>query len=127
MDPNAKNDWDKVGVFNRLRITGVQPVFTWGSINKAISAAEEAVKATEFEFQAKKEDMEVRLFELYYSYVLALEIERLLKDAEDKINQIENSLDDAQEEGDDIDETDVYKFKVFKAQFGIQKAEVDEV
>lgn len=126
LDPNAKNDWDKVGVFNRLRITGVQPVFTWGSINKAISAAEEAVKATEFEFQAKKEDMEVRLFELYYSYVLALEIERLLKDAEDKINQIENSLDDAQEEGDDIDETDVYKFKVFKAQFGIQKAEVDE-
>lgn len=126
LDPNAKNDWDKVGVFNRLRITGVQPVFTWGSINKAISAAEEAVKATEFEFQAKKEDMEVRLFELYYSYVLALEIERLLKDAEDKINQIENSLDDAQEEGDDIDETDVYKFKVFKAQFGIQKAEIDE-
>lgn len=126
LDPNAKNDWDKVGVFNRLRITGVQPVFTWGSINKAISAAEEAVKATEFEFQAKKEDMEVRLFELYYSYVLALEIERLLKDAEDKINQIENSLDEAQEEGDDIDETDVYKFKVFKAQFGIQKAEVDE-
>ncbi|MEQ9247941.1 MAG: hypothetical protein RLO21_18335, partial [Nitratireductor sp.] len=44
----------------------------------------------------------------------------------EKIDQIENSLDDAQEEGDDIDETDVYKFKVFKAQFGIQKAEVDE-
>jgi outer membrane protein len=126
LDPDAKNDWDKVGVFNRLRISGVQPVFTWGSVNKAVSAAEEAVKATEFEFQAKKEDLEVRLFELYYSYVLALEIERLLKDAEEKIDQIENSLDDAQEEGDDIDETDVYKFKVFKAQFGIQKAEVDE-
>ena len=109
-----------------MRISGVQPVFTWGSINKAVSAAQEAVKATEFEFQAKKEDLEVRLYELYYSYVLALEIERLLKDAEDKIDKIEKSLDDAQEDGEDIDETDVYKFKVFKAQFGIQKAEVDE-
>ena len=115
LDPNAKNDWDKIGVFNRMRISGVQPVFTWGSINKAVSAAQEAVKATEFEFQAKKEDLEVRLYELYYSYVLALEIERLLKDAEDKIDQIEKSLDDAQEDGEDIDETDVYKFKVFKA------------
>ena len=59
--------------------------------------------------QAKKEDLEVRLYELYYSYVLALEIERLLKDADDKINQIENSLDDSQENGDDIDESDIYK------------------
>lgn len=126
LDADAKNDWDHAGIYTRLRISGVQPVFTWGSINKAISAAQEAVKATQFEFDAKKEDLEVRLYELYYSYVLALEIQRLLKDAEDKINQIENSLDDAQEDGDDIDETDIYKFKVFKAQFGIQKAEVDE-
>lgn len=126
LDPDAKNDWDHAGIYTRLRISGVQPIFTWGSINKAISAAEEAVKATQFEFDAKKEDLEIRLYELYYSYVLALEIDRLLKDAEDKINKIENSLDDASEEGDDIDETDIYKFKVFKAQFGIQKAEVDE-
>tara|TARA_R110002126_G_scaffold19675_3_gene73842 strand:- start:16872 stop:18248 length:1377 start_codon:yes stop_codon:yes gene_type:complete len=126
LDPTAYNDWDRAGIYTRLRISGVQPVFTWGSINKAISAAQEAVKATQFEFDAKKEDLEVRLYELYYSYVLALEIDRLLKDAEDKINQIENSLDDSQQNGDDIDETDIYKFKVFKAQFGIQKAEVDE-
>lgn len=126
LDPNAKNDWDKPGIYTRLRISGVQPVFTWGSIGKAVSAAKEAMKATEFEFEAKREDIEVRLFELYYSYVLAIEIERLLKDAEDKISQIENSLDNAQEDGEDIDESDVYKFKVFKAQFGIQKAEVDE-
>ena len=126
LDPDAKNDWGKAGIYTRLRISGAQPIFTWGSINKAISAAQKAVDATEFEFQAKKEDIEVRLYELYYSYVLALEIERLLKDAEDKINQVENSLDDAQENGDDIDETDIYKFKVFKSQFGIQKAEVDQ-
>jgi outer membrane protein TolC len=126
LDPDAFNDWDHAGIYTRLRISGAQPIFTWGSINKAISAAQEAVKATEFEFEAKKDDIKVRLYELYYSYVLALEIERLLKDAEEKIDRIENSLDDAQEDGEDIDETDIYKFKVFKSQFGIQKAEVDE-
>jgi len=126
LDPDAKNDWDNPGIYTRLRISGAQPIFTWGAINKSIEAARKAVEASEFQFQAQKEDLELRLFELYYSYVLALEIERLLKDAEDKIRQIENSLDDAQENGDDIDETDVYKFKVFKSQFEIQKAEVDQ-
>lgn len=126
LDPDAKNDWDNPGIYTRLRISGAQPIFTWGAINKTIDAAKKAVEASEFQFQAQKEDLELRLFELYYSYVLALEIERLLTDADDKIRQIENSLDDAQENGDDIDETDVYKFKVFKSQFGIQKAEVDQ-
>ncbi len=122
LDPASRNDWGEVGLYTRLRISGGQPIFTWGSINKAISAAKEAVKATDFEFQAQKEDFKVRLHELYYSYVLALEIERLLKDADDKIKQIENSIEDAE----DVDESDVYKFKIFKAQFGIQKTEVEE-
>lgn len=126
LDPDARNDWDHAGIYTRLRISGVQPIFTWGAINKTIDAAQKAVEATEFEFRAKKDDMEMRFFELYYSYVLALEIERLLKDAEEKIQQVENSLDDAQENGDEIDESDVYKFKVFKSKFGIQKAEVDQ-
>lgn len=126
LDPDAKNDWDNPGLYTRLRISGVQPLFTWGSVNKAVSAAKEAVRATQFEVDAKKEDLEVRLYELYYSYVLAIEIERLLNDADDKIRQIENSLEDSQENGDDIDESDIWKFKVFKAQFGIQKSEVEE-
>lgn len=126
LDPDAENDWDSPGLFTRLRISGAQPIFTWGSINKAIDAAQKAVDATQFQFEAKKDDIKVRLYELYYSYVLVLEIERLLKDAQDKIDQVENSIDGALEDGEDIDETDVYKFKVFKSQFGIQKAEVDQ-
>lgn len=126
LDPNSRNDWGQVGLYTRLRISGVQPIFTWGSINKAVAAAKEAVNATQFDVEAKKEDLKLRLYELYYSYILALEIERLLKDADDKINQIENSLDKSQEDGEDIDESDVYKFKVFKSQFGIQKAQVEQ-
>ncbi len=126
LDPDAKNDWEKFGMFNRFRISGVQPIFTWGAIGKAISAAEEAIRASEFEFQAAKDDFEVRLFELYYSYVLALEIERLLEDANEKIQQIADKLDESADEGEDIDETDVFKFEVFKSNFEIQKAEVNQ-
>lgn len=125
LDPEARNDWNNVGLYTRLRIQGVQPIFTWGAINKAVNAAEIAVQATEKEFDATRNEIELRLYDLYHSYIFALEIERLLIDAEDKIDQIGNALDKQLEDSPaDLDESDVYKYKVFKAQFGIQKEEV---
>lgn len=125
LDPDAKNDWNNFGLYTRLRITGIQPVFTWGAVGKAIDAAEIAVKATEQEYETTKSELELRLYDLYYSYVLALEIERLLNDADDKIGQIERALNKQLEENpNQVDESDEYKFKVFKATFGIQKEEV---
>ncbi|GAB5408695.1 MAG: hypothetical protein BalsKO_10600 [Balneolaceae bacterium] len=127
LDGDAYNDWDKVGLFTRFRIQGVQPIFTWGAVGKAIEAAQTGVKATEQEYEATRAEFELRLYDLYYSYVFALEIERLLIDAEDKVNQIGRELDKQLEENPaEVDESDVFKFKVFKAQFGIQKEEVTQ-
>ncbi len=127
LDPNARNDWDNPGLFTRFRIQGVQPIFTWGAINKAIEAAKTGVKATQQEFDATRAELEVRLYDLYHSYIFALEIERLLTDAEDKVGQIGRALDKQLEENPtEVDESDVFKFRVFKAQFGIQKEEVTQ-
>lgn len=127
LDPDAINDWTKFGLFTRLRITGVQPVFTWGAVKKAINAAELGVKATEQEYNATQAEFELRLYELYHSYIFALEIERLLKDAEDVLNQIERALDKQKKESpNEMDESDEFKFRVFKAQFGIQREEVTQ-
>ena len=127
LDPDATNDWDKVGLFTRLRIQGVQPVFTWGAINKAIDAAKIGVKATQKEYEATQAELELRLYDLYYSYVFALEIERLLNDAEHTVDQIESALNkQLDDDPSEVDESDVFKFKVFKAQFGIQKEEVTQ-
>lgn len=52
-------------------------------------AAELGIKAMQQQTVATEEETKVLLNELYFSYVLALEIERLLKDAEDKMDQIE--------------------------------------
>ncbi len=127
LDPNARNDWDNPGLFTRLRIQGVQPLFTWGAVDKAINAADIAIKATQKEYDATQAELELRLYELYYSYVFALEIERLLSDAEDKVGQIENALNkQLEDDPTQVDESDVFKFRVFKAQFGIQREEVTQ-
>lgn len=125
LDPNLRNDWSDWGIFNRMEINAVQPVFTWGGINKAIEAARLGAEAARYSFEAQKADLEVRLFDLYYSYILALEIERLLDEAQGKIDQIGEELEKALEDGEsDIDGADVYKFEIFKSEFDIQKAEV---
>lgn len=127
LDPNLRNDWDNWAIFTRFQLTAAQPLFTWGAINKAVDAARLGAEAAQYSFEAKKEDLEIRLFELYYSRVLAMEIERLLEEAQDKLDQIESQIEDMQEEGDtSLDDSEIFKFEIFKAEFEIQKAEVAE-
>ncbi len=127
LDPDLENDWSDWAIFTKFRVSAVQPLFTWGAINKAVEAAKLGAEATQYSFDAKKADLEIRLFDLYYSYVLAVEIERLLVEAQDKVNQIGQQIDDMQEKGDaDLDESEVFKFQIYKSEFQIQKAEVME-
>lgn len=127
LDPNLRNDWEDWAIFTRFQVSAAQPIFTWGAINKAVEAARLGAEAAQYSFEAQKTDLEIRLFDLYFSYVLALEIERLLEEAQDKVNQIEEQLNEMQEEGDpDLDDSEIFKFEIFKSEFEIQKAEVSE-
>ncbi|MBD3616011.1 MAG: TolC family protein [Gracilimonas sp.] len=127
LDPNLRNDWEDWAIYTKFQLSAAQPVFTWGAINKAVEAAKLGAEAAEHSFDAKKADLEIRLFELYFSYVLALEIERLLNEAQDKVNQVERQINKMQEEGDaSLDDSEVFKFEIFKSEFEIQKAEVFE-
>jgi len=125
LDPNLDNDWNNWAIFTRAEITAVQPVFTWGAINKAIDAARSGAEVARQRYEAEEADLRLRLFDLYYSYVLALEIERLLNEADEKIKQVDEGIESAKEdENQDVDESDVFKFKIFKAEFQSQRAEV---
>ncbi|PKD45243.1 TolC family protein [Rhodohalobacter barkolensis] len=127
LDPNLENDWEDWGIFTRAEISAIQPVYSWGAINNAIAAAEAGARAAEFQFSAVTAEAEVQLFELYYSYLLAQEVERILVDAEDQVAQIERQIENMQEEGDpDLKEADVFKFEIFKTEFEVQREEVKQ-
>lgn len=125
LDPEAKNDWTNFGVYTRLRVSGAQPVFTWGAINKAVKAASNGVKAAREETKITEAELEIQLFQLYYSYVLALEIERLVKDADEKVEQIGRAINKTDADYE-VREADRYKFKIFEAEFEAQKFEVQQ-
>ncbi len=125
LDPNLSNNWEDWAIFTRAEVSAAQPIYTWGAISNAINATEEAANAAKFRFEAEKSEIELRLFDLYYSYQLALEMERILNEADDNLRRVERQLDNMQEEGDsDLDLSDVFKFDIFKAEFQVQREEV---
>lgn len=127
LDPDLKNDWDNWAVFTRAELSATQPLYTWGAINNAVKAAEAGAKSAEYEFGAVKEEARLRLFELYYSYLLAIEINRILEDANDKLDQAENTLNQMKEEGNpDLKESDIFKFEIFKSEFVTRRVEVQQ-
>lgn len=127
LDPTLENDWEDWAIFTRAELSAVQPVYSWGAISSAIKAAEAGARAAEYQFSAVKAEAEKQLFELYYSYLLAIEIERILEEARSQIRQVERQLERMQEEGDpSLKEADIFKFEIFKSEFVVQEMEVQQ-
>ena len=125
LDPDATYDWNNWDFANRFRVIGVQPLFIWGAVDKAVKAAQFGVQSVEQQSSATQKEVELQLHGLFYGYKLALEIERLLALAIETMDTVERSINQQRKESpDQINESEIYKFKVFKAQF---KAREDQV
>ena len=127
LDPELENDWNNWAIFTRAEVSAVQPIFTWGALSSAVEAARAGAEAARYEFESKQSTLKIRLYELYYSYILSQEIRQLVEEAQDQIEKIDDQIDEQMEQGDsDIDESDVFKFEVFKSEFDVRVAEVRE-
>ncbi|MDX1591298.1 MAG: TolC family protein [Balneolaceae bacterium] len=127
LDPNLENDWENWAIFTRAELSAVQPIFSWGAINKAIQAAEAGAKAAEYRFNASRSEVELQLFDLYYSYLLVKEIEVILADASGQIDRVEDQIEKMREEGNpDLEESDVFKFEIYRSEFEVRVKEVEE-
>jgi len=127
LDPNLSNDWENWSIFTRAEVNAIQPLFSWGAIDNAVKAAQAGAEAARDQFNAQKSQLHLKLYDLYYSYVLTLELERILDDAQSQINKIDDKIDEMEKKGNsDLDQSDVYKFKVYKSVFAMRAAEVKE-
>lgn len=125
LDPNLENDWQNWAIFTRAEVSAVQPLFSWGALKNAVNAARSAAVAAQKQFEKQKADLRLRLFDLYQSYLLTSEILRLLDEAEGQIADIQKQLKEKQnEKNSDFDDSDEYKFEIYKSEFDIRAAEV---
>lgn len=127
LDPNLENDWENWAIFTRAEVSAVQPIFAWGALRNAVEAAKAGAEAAQYEFESKKAGLEIRLYELYYSHILAQEVKRLVDEAQGQIARIEEQINEKVDEQDsDIDQSDVFKFEVFQSEFAMRAAEMQE-
>lgn len=127
LDPNLENDWEDIGVFTRAEVNAVQPLFAWGGLRNLVKAARSGAESAKEQFDSQKGNIELRLYELYESYLLSMELKRLLDEAKNQIDKIEDQIEEQRKSGDsDLDESDVFKFKIFKSEFAIRAAEVNK-
>jgi outer membrane protein TolC len=125
LDPNLENDWENWAIFTRAELQGVQPLFTWGALRNAVKAAKSSAIAAKEQFEKQEADLRVRLVDLYQSHLLTKEILRLLDEAAGQIEKIQGQLEEKQkEDAEDFDESDLFKFKIFKSEFATRAAEV---
>ena len=127
LDPDLGNDWSDWGIFTEIRISALQPIYTWGALDNAISAAEKGVEARRHQYESKEKDWELRLYKLYHSHILASEMRRIVDDAENTIDKAEKKIKEMEESGDsDLDYSEVYKFEIYKTKFNSKATEARE-
>lgn len=127
LDPNLKNDWSKWSIYSDVEIHGIQPIFTWGAIDNAVNAARQGAEAAEQQFLSQKSKVAEKLYQLYYSRVLALQMQHLLSDAQQEFNKANKKIKQMQDSASaDLDDADVYKFKIYHAEFDIKATQVNE-
>ncbi len=127
LDPDLKNDWSHWSIYTSIDLKGLQPIYTWGAIDNAIDAARKGAEAARYQFEADTTKLVYRLYQLYYSRVLAVEMQALLRQAQEQFDKAEKKINEMQKQKNpDLKASDIYKFRIFKEQFEIKRAEVEE-
>jgi outer membrane protein TolC len=127
LDPNLRNDWYDWGLFTRVEVTSLQPLYTWGAISNAINAARAGVTASQAEFELESSNFELQLYELYFTRLLTMELKKLSSDALKQLEEAESKIEELIEEGDtSLEESDLFQFRIFKYEFLYRVDEIDE-
>ena len=127
LDPDVRNDWDQLSMFNRVEAEAIQPVYTWGQLSGSIQAAMQGVSVESEGLRAKEADIALRTGELYTSVLLAEELFRLTGRIGEVLNQakreIQRLLDDGAE---DVDDADLFQVQLSELEFQRRVVEVTE-
>jgi len=123
LDPNLVNEWDNWSVFTKIDFTLAQPVYTWGALTNATEAVKMGAEAVLYQSEMKLADQKMQLTKLYFSAVLANQLERLALETLETFRKAENQITDLEEEGE-IEAKELYKFKIYKQQFLIKAEEI---
>ena len=115
--PDRKDNPVVTNVFERVELTLVQPLYTFGKITGFREAAAEGVKVDKAKVEEKAADVILRIKELYYGRLLASDLLGLIDEIRGDIDKaIEKTERQLKADAPGVDEVDLYKLKAFRGE-----------
>ena len=104
-------DFTKMGPFFGTEVRAIQPL-NYGQYKVGKKAAEADLRQQEMDVVSKEHDKSVELQSYYYNYLLALEMNRLVQDAQKQMDRAAEKLEEALDDDDaNVSQTDLLKLK----------------
>jgi outer membrane protein len=103
-----------IGIFDRVDITLIQPLYTFGKFTNGKEAAAGGMKVDESRAEQKASEIILKVHEYYYGFLLARDLQALVQDIKEKLGsakeKVERLID---EDSKSVDETDLLKLNTF--------------
>ncbi len=124
---DKKTSSPATGVFGLASIQLVQPLYTFGKLSGFKEAATKGVAVELARVEERKSNIVLKVRELYYSHLLALESKGLLGDLKE---QLDKALDKVQKsletDSPTADQVDLFKLRTFSSELEKHMSEADK-
>ncbi len=125
LDPELRNDWKHLTVFNQVEVSFIQPLYTWGELRYSIEAASQGKAVDEAAKQQKELETAYRTSQIYYNVLLSEALYRLTEETGDIIRRAKKELERLLKEGDEsVDDSDLFQVQIVEQEYFAQVAEV---
>ena len=127
LNPDVRNDWEDLRPFSRIQAEAIQPIYTWGELNRSIEAARHGLSSEVEAVKEKKEEIALRTGELFTGLLLAEELYRLTDRIGDVLDQAKSEIQRLLDEGaEGVDNADLFQVQISEQEFFRRVVEVDQ-
>ncbi|MHC1742272.1 MAG: TolC family protein [Syntrophobacteraceae bacterium] len=119
-------DHDSIGIFGRLELALVQPLFTFGKISNRIKAAAKGLEAQRAAKDRKRNELVRNVKEMYFGLLVAQQGRDAAKDAEDFNNDAKRRIERLlQLKAKNVDPNDLYRIESLDGEIQAFKAKAE--
>jgi outer membrane protein len=127
LDPDVRDDWANPGLFNRLELEILQPIWTWGEISGSIRAARSGIGVEDAVLRNRQMEIAARTGELYYGLLLAQALQRLTNEAGSIVAQAKREVQRLIDEGDPgVTDADMFQVLITEQEYLRRVVEVEQ-
>lgn len=115
-----------LGIFGNIELQLIQPLYTFGKLTQAKTAATHGINVDESRFEQKSTDIAAEIKKYYYGHLAALEGKKLINEIEGYLKKtIERTKKLLSEGSEHATELDMYKLEAFQGMLLTYREEVD--